>query len=396
MRILITNFALDQWGGADLYVLDLARALLERGHRPVVFSPRLGEVAHALRAATVPVVDDLRDQEGAPDLIHGQHHLPTMTALLRYPRTPALFVCHGWLPWEERPPLFPRIRRYVAVDHTCRDRLVLEAGIPESRVDLVLNSVDLRRFRPRPALPSRPTRALVFSHQASEASHLPAIREACAKRGIPVDVIGRDSGRVERRPEEILPAYDLVFAKARCALEAIAVGAAVVACDARGMASLVTSANLERLRALNFGVRALAQPVDRAALLQEIDAYDPADAARVSGEIRRTAGLDQATDRLVSLYESVLNETRGPGFTYDADEESRAASRYLQGLHREVTAWAALHPETLRLAAANAALEPLRAEHQWMRGSLTWRARAAVLGIPGVSALWRALSGLRR
>src|SRR2546430_4332475 len=31
--------------------------------------------------------------------------------------------CHGWLPWEETPPHFPRILRYVAVDHTCRDRL---------------------------------------------------------------------------------------------------------------------------------------------------------------------------------------------------------------------------------------------------------------------------------
>jgi hypothetical protein len=392
LKVLITNFALDQWGGSDLYVLDLARALLERGHRPVVFSPRLGEVADALRAATVPVVDDLRDQESAPDVIHGQHHLPTMTALHRYPQTPALFFCHGWLPWEEKPPLHPRIRRYVAVDHTCRDRLLLEAGIPETKVEVVLNFVDLRRFRPRTALPRQPARALVFSHQASEASHLPAIREACAKRGIAVDVVGRDSGRVTRRPEEILPGYDLVFAKARCALEALAVGPAVVVCDARGMGPLVTSANLDRLRVLNFGVRALQQPVQAAALLGEIDAYDAADAARVSAEIRATAGLDLATDRIVSLYESVLQETREPGFAIDAEEESRAASRYLHGLGREVTAWAALDPETRRLSAANAALEPYRAEHQWMRRTFTWRAREAVLALPGLRRLWRALT----
>ena len=36
--------------------------------------------------------------------------------------------------------------------------------------------------------------------------------------------------------------YDLVFAKARCALEAMAVGAAVVLCDTHGLGPMVTSA----------------------------------------------------------------------------------------------------------------------------------------------------------
>ena len=41
------------------------------------------------------------------------------------------------------------------------------------------------------------------------------------------------------RPEELLPKYDLVFAKARCALEAMATGCAVVLCDFAGLGSMV-------------------------------------------------------------------------------------------------------------------------------------------------------------
>jgi Glycosyltransferase Family 4 len=166
-------------GNSELYVRDVALALLERGHSPIAYSSLLGEVAEELRAATVPVIDRLDALAVAPDLIHGHHHLETMTALLHFPNVPALSFCHGWLPWEEMPPKFSRISRYVAVDQTCRDRLILEHAIPEQRVRLLLNFVDLKRFKPRAALPQKPKRALVFSNYASEENILPTIRAAC-------------------------------------------------------------------------------------------------------------------------------------------------------------------------------------------------------------------------
>src|SRR5438132_12739991 len=99
-----------------------------------------------------------------------------MMALLRFPAVPAVYFCHGWAPWVEAPPHFPRIRRYVAVDQTCRDRLVCEHAIPEDRVRVLLNFVDLQRFKPRRPLPARPTRALFFSNYAREDTHLTAVR----------------------------------------------------------------------------------------------------------------------------------------------------------------------------------------------------------------------------
>ena len=45
LRILITNLRLEGWTGTELFARDLARGLLEAGHRPVLYSPRLGKLA---------------------------------------------------------------------------------------------------------------------------------------------------------------------------------------------------------------------------------------------------------------------------------------------------------------------------------------------------------------
>src|SRR2546429_10010020 len=129
MRVLITNNTLALRAGSELYVRDVALGLLKRGHTPIAYSTELGEVAQELRTKTIPVVDNLDALSVPPDVIHGHHHLDTMTAMLRFPGVPAVYFCHGWLPWEENPPRFPRILCYVAVDHLCRDRLLFEHGI---------------------------------------------------------------------------------------------------------------------------------------------------------------------------------------------------------------------------------------------------------------------------
>jgi hypothetical protein len=337
LRILITNHFLRGRTGSELYVCELATNLLRRGHSPIVYSPQLGHTARELRETTVPVVDNLDAIGSAPDLIHGQHHVETMSALLRFPNTPAVFFCHGWLPWEETPPRHPRILRYVAVDDTCLDRLVAESGIPEERVSVILNSVDLEQFLPRTPLPAMPARALVFSNGAKETTHLGAVREACRRTGLTLDVIGEDAGNVATRPQDLLGQYDIVFAKARCALEAMAVGSAVVLCDIKGVGTMVTSSEVDRLRRLNFGIRTLREKIDAGVLEQEIGRYDPSDAAIVSERIRATAGRSAAIDQIVALYEEVVAEFESSGVR-DHDAEARAEAAYLRELNRHFEA----------------------------------------------------------
>ncbi len=249
--------------------------------------------------------------------------------MLRFPAVPAIFVCHGWLPWPEAPPRFPSIRRYVAVDTLRRDRLVLEHGIGPRMVEIVENFVDTDRFARRTTpLPSRPRRALLFSNQAGQNPLSTAVSEVCGARGLELETVGLRSGRPVSDPEAMLPGFDLVFARGRSALEAMAVGAAVILCDVEGDGPLVTSENFDRLRTLNFGLGALQRPIAAGRLAAAVDRYDPADAARVCEEVRSRCGLPTAVEHLLRIYGEVLAEDRPP----DSGTIELAASRYLEWL----------------------------------------------------------------
>jgi hypothetical protein len=342
MRVLIAGHSLGAIGGVQVYERDLASWLLARGHAPVVYGTELGDAARQLDARTIPVVDDLRTVTAPIDVIHGDSALETMAALLHFPGVPAVFVCHGWESIGRSTPRFPRILRYVAVDDTCADRLVTRAGIAPQRISVLLNGVDLEAFRQREALPPRPRRAVVFSNLAHELTFLPAVREACRRAGIELDVVGASADTAVAHPESILGQYDLAFAKAKCAMEAMACGLAVILCSEAGVGGMVRAEDFDRLRRLNFGIRTLQMPMSAETLLAELARYDAADARAVSDRIRRSASSDDVHAALLSAYEAAIEEHAGAVADWAA--ESRAAAAFLHDLavrerHREGRLW---------------------------------------------------------
>jgi glycosyltransferase involved in cell wall biosynthesis len=353
ISVLLTNNTLSSRGGSETYVRDVALALQRRGHRPVAFSLALGSVAAELRRATIPVLDDLTRLAEPPDVIHGHHHLETLIATLAFPGTPVVNFCHGWLPWEEMPLHHPSVRRYVAVDEVCVDRLVREEGIPGSRVELLLNFVDFERFRPRPPLPPRPRRALILSNYATAEGYARAIIAACEAAGIETDIVGLTAGNPSDAPETLVPAYDLVFAKGRTALEALAVGCAVVPADFIGAGPLVTPENYARLRTCNFGIRTLTHAHDPGWYGSQIAQYCPLAAADVSAHVRAEAGIDQAIDRLIEIYSAAMTSPPGPG------DASRAAAIHCARIARPLKEAAAAEHRSGRLTKE---LESARAE----------------------------------
>jgi len=377
LKVLITNISLVGRTGTEVYVRDLATALLERGHTPIAYGPELGELAQEMRNKTIPVVDNLDSVSIKPDIIHGHHNNETMTALLHFPGVPAVYFIHDNLSLHDVPPVFPRILRYVAVDHTCRDRLVFEHGIAEERVRVLHNFVDLKKFKQRGPLPASPRRALLISHNHD---HVSAVREACDRSGLVLDVVGQAGNNVMAEPEHVLGNYDIVFAKARCALEAMAVGTAVVLCDRVGAGPMVTTGELSELRRFNFGHRVLRMPVDNANLIREIARYDPSDAAEVSRQIREVAGLDAAVDEVTALYREVIAEysTLGPD---DTEAEERAAARFL---HRHSLSFnAQLKAERDRAAMF----------YEKYNNLALMRVRSRLLGLPLLGKFARAVDG---
>lgn len=326
MRILMASGSLSVRRGGPLYVRDLAIGLLARGHEPVAYAPALGDVAGDLHAAGITLIQRLEEIAEPIDVIHGHNNFETMLALLHFPGVPGIYTCHGPTKRDGAPPLFPRVVRYLAVDHACRARLE-ESGIPPEQITVVLNFVELERFVPREALPVRPGKALVFSNNHGY-PHFPFIQAACARAGMSLDVVGVEAQTAVAHPEVVLPAYDLVFAKARCALEALAVGTAVIICDRAGVGPMVTSDNFERLRRLNFGLRTMTEPPTLETLERQIARYDAADAARVSRHVRATAGRDLAVDAMMSVYGEVV--ARHARMSIDPDAERRAASAYFR------------------------------------------------------------------
>jgi len=171
------------------------------------------------------------------------------------------------------------------------------------------------------------------------------VTEACREAGLDLDVVGLGVGNVVLRPEQMLGDYDIVFAKGRAAIEAMAVGAAVVLCDFAGAGPMVTARDFDDLRPVNFGFAALRAPLRPEPLLREIARYDPVDAAIVRDRIRSEASLSATVDRLVGFYHEAIEALAEAG-QRDVSRElprPRRADRQAWFL-RLVWAWRSLSP----------------------------------------------------
>ncbi len=323
MRVLATNCSLRGRSGTEIVTIDLALGLRSRGHEVAVFAPLLGKSAEILRDQGIIATDRPEDLPWKPDVVHGHHNHVLAAALAYFPDVPALFVCHSSNYWFDGPLLFPRVRRFCSVDEACRARLVAELGCEKEEIELLPNAVDLDLFSPRPPLPARPRRGLLLTKNTA---HIAAVRAAAQETGLELDEIGSPFGREVDDLHARLRNYDIVFATARMALEALAVGCAVVVVDGRGLAGLVTSSLVDEWRRNNFGLRLLTREPTKEAIATEIGRYDARDAAIVSGRIREFASLSTYLDRVEAIHRDVVAT---PQVLADAPLDLRALGRFI-------------------------------------------------------------------
>jgi len=309
VRVLITNMRMAGFSGSEVAAELAADGLRRAGHEPVIYAPALGEQAERMRVRGHVVADRLSAIPFKPDVIHAQHSSPTLMAMTAFPDVPAVHVCHSARFAQEAPILHPQVRRFVAVDDLCRQRCLAD-GAPADRLSIVHNPVDLLRFVERPPLPDQRQ----------------AVAVACKARGIAFDELGSAVGNVAPNLEAILPQYDVVFATARMALEAAAVGCAVIVADGRGVRGMLTSEVWTEWRLQNLGARLLAEPVTSDALIKALDAYDPKDAAQVTRQVRADADLTDYVAAMTRLYHAAIEE----GVTASASELRAANAALLE------------------------------------------------------------------
>ncbi|MGA0133096.1 MAG: glycosyltransferase [Opitutales bacterium] len=310
MRVLLANGRLGFRSGSEVHTRDLALALRKRGHDVAIFVGVLrdDDDVRTLRDAGVLVTDDLETLAATPDVIQG-HQLPETTlACLRFPRAPALQVCHDATNARDAAGGNWMIQRRAAVDDYCRERVRRETGTPLEEIDVLFNPIDLASFARRGRPPATPPLSAALFHSSKETgAMMETVARACRRAGISLDVLGPGAGRFVTDPAASLPRYDLIFGKARCALEAMASGAHVILVGPHGLGPRPDKANFERLLRRNFGRSLLTEPLDENCIVRRIRELSQSD----SGELTELVRSRCDSARLAEMMEGVYLRIKG-------------------------------------------------------------------------------------
>jgi len=305
LRILIATHRMGWRSGSEVHSRDLALGLRKRGHDCAIYTPKLAEDGdvRSLRRAGVSVTDRIARLPWKPDVIHGHHRWETIRACIAFPAAPALQVCHDATNRRDRAAGDDMVQLHCAVDDYCKERVARETGRPADSIPLLLNAVDLSVFPCREAPPATPPRqAVVFHSQADGSADFGPAEAACRRLGIALTRVGRGAGRFSETPADTLAQADLVFAKARCALEAMAAGCHVILLGEQGMGPAIRPDNFDTLRRRNFGRSLLAGPVTDKAVIDRILALDRAAAAEVTQLARAHCDIDSLAATAESLH----------------------------------------------------------------------------------------------
>ena len=330
MNVLITNSRLDGLGGSQMFVRDVGLALCKRGHSVMAFCCDPGKRERLDALGMIPTTSDPLDLPFSPDIIHAQHHMDAMAAIIALPGVPAVYHCHGAV-WREKAPKHPRIYHYLAMSRTLGERMMVESNIKPEDITTWLNTVDCSRFATVRQPPPRAVKALFYNKIHRKGSHtLDVISEAVSRLGIQLDYISHKFGNVITRPEDVLPGYDIVFASGKSAIDAMACGCAVVVLGRTSCGEMVVPANYDRLRQVNFAIPVNSPPTSVEKITAELLRYAPDACTWVTTRLRQDADLDTSVAGLEKVYQQTI--VRHQAAREDLRAESQAVLAYLRGI----------------------------------------------------------------
>jgi hypothetical protein len=275
--------ALVAHGGSQSYVETVVAELRRLGHRVVVYSPNLGQVAERLRSTGVDVVGSL-DDVGAVDVAHVQHVPTALFVRAGYPRLPMVYVCHSSMLEIEDPPELAAPQVVVVLSDLVARRLAASAVAGSTETVRLRQPVALT-FREDGMVPIRdvPRRAVYAGRRSPTFETF--LEGACSQLGVELELIGGISDSVD----DLTPAFmrsDIVFAVGRTLLEAMALGRAGFVLDERGSGGFVTQESYERIEDGAFAAFD-PKPMTERSLVDQLRGYDPS-IGRVGYELVRT------------------------------------------------------------------------------------------------------------
>lgn len=247
MRILMTNLFLRDRTGSETATAEIARALRRAGHDIWIYSPNCGRTAEEL-AQGGPVTARLDDWKDTRFDVAHVHHNVTFPEIKRvFPELPCVYLCHGWLPPEETPPVDSQIHRYLAVSEETAEKT------QRPGVRVMRNAVDTRLFFSKREIGLKVRKVLAVSNHFKGYAE-PLLAEACKRIGAEYELAGMETIVCWDMHEKMQEA-DLVVSLGRGAIEAMACGRAVLVFDHNGGDGLVDKETYSEIRKFNFSGR---------------------------------------------------------------------------------------------------------------------------------------------
>ena len=163
MKILLPVISYHYLTGAELYVYELARELIRRGHDVTVAAMRVGgALAEPSRQAGIRscVFGDPM-AAGIFDVIHASEPIPTNWALTAHRFDPIICTIHSQYPCEA-PVIDPRILHYICIRPDVQRKLISQDRIPAAKTSVIYNPVDFQRFRPAPPVEPHAGKRVLF------------------------------------------------------------------------------------------------------------------------------------------------------------------------------------------------------------------------------------------
>lgn len=296
MRFVLGNRHLLAAGGTEVHLVTVAEHLLRLGHEAVLYAPELGPFADHARRRGLTVHDTLRELPGACDVVFAQDSIVVYELSQRYPDAFCAFRLCGDVYDFQLPPQLASVVDLIVV---LSDRYERAAGASAASVPVLRLRVpiDVDRLVSLGPLRERPRRAVVLGNYGERDALV-----AAAWGGLGIDVRSVGGNAQSYDVAASLADADIVVAKSRAALDAMACGRAVYVLDFLGGDGWVTPELYPALEADNFAGQATGRVVDEQALAADLSGYRSA-----MGAVNRDLVLQHhgARDHVIALLAAI-------------------------------------------------------------------------------------------
>jgi glycosyltransferase involved in cell wall biosynthesis len=267
--LVLGNRLMDRAGGTEVHLLTIGEELRRLGHEVVVYSPEVGAFADYVSARGVPVVDRLRDLPAECDVVFAQDRLVVFDLAERYSNAFTVFRVCGDVHEFQLPPQVDGLVDLVVVLSE-RYRRAAQACSVQAPVLRLRTPIDVDRLVPHGGLRDTPKRAAVLGNYPER---IDVVRQAFEGAGIELVEIGGAQQRYDIA--EAVADADIVVAKSRAALDAMACGKAVYVFDVFGGDGWVTPESYPAMEADHFAGLATGRVLDADQIAADLADYHP-------------------------------------------------------------------------------------------------------------------------